>query len=117
MEQYILKSLKRLRKEAPKRFKELRDSCDELIGGVLKFVIALLILRAAALSEKERVNGTEGVESDADQYFEPLEAACETKQPKLMEMALDTLHFLIGRLHLLCICIADVMRRAWLLKR
>lgn len=32
MEPFVLKILKRLRKEAPRKFKDLRISCDELIG-------------------------------------------------------------------------------------
>jgi hypothetical protein len=31
MDSYILKALKRLRKEAPRRLKDFRLSCDELI--------------------------------------------------------------------------------------
>lgn len=49
-----------------------------------------------ALCEKEQANGNEAIDTDADKYFEPLELACETRQPKLMEIALDALHFLIG---------------------
>jgi Ca2+-dependent lipid-binding protein len=30
MEAFVLKTLKKIKKEAPKRFKELRDVCDEL---------------------------------------------------------------------------------------
>ena len=32
MEVSVLKTIKRIRKEAPRRFTELRDQCDELIG-------------------------------------------------------------------------------------
>ena len=31
-----------------------------------------------------------------EKYFLPLEAACESRYPKLMEIALDAFHFLIG---------------------
>ena len=34
MEPFVLKILKRLRKEAPRKFKDLRISCDELIGNI-----------------------------------------------------------------------------------
>ena len=33
---------------------------------------------------------------DADKYFGPYQAACESRQPRLMEIALDGLHYLIG---------------------
>lgn len=32
MEAFVLKTLRKIRKEAPRRFKELRDVCDELIS-------------------------------------------------------------------------------------
>lgn len=50
----------------------------------------------AALTEKENANGGESQETDADQYFEPLEMACQTRQPRLMEISLDSIHYLIG---------------------
>ena len=43
------------------------------------------------------MSGFENQDNDADQYFEPLDMACDTRQPRLMEIALDALHFLIGR--------------------
>lgn len=41
MEPFVLKILKRLRKEAPRKFKDLRISCDELIGNnyILYYII------------------------------------------------------------------------------
>ena len=32
MEAFVLKTLKKIKKEAPRRFKDLRDICDELIS-------------------------------------------------------------------------------------
>jgi len=121
MEPFVLKILKRLRKEAPRKFKDLRISCDELIGNIYyiyltdscTFMILYFILSAdfhdyiylrslislcyvAALTEKENANGGESQETDADQYFEPLEMACQTRQPRLMEISLDSIHYLIG---------------------
>lgn len=32
IEEYIIKTVKRLRKEAPRRFKDLKQACDQLIG-------------------------------------------------------------------------------------
>ncbi|KAJ1398883.1 hypothetical protein B484DRAFT_471680 [Ochromonadaceae sp. CCMP2298] len=80
METFVLKTLTRLRKETPRRFKDVRQTCDDLI---------------LALTEKGRANGGDSKETDADQYFEPLEMACQTRQPRLMEIALDAIHFLI----------------------
>ncbi|KAJ1434054.1 hypothetical protein B484DRAFT_477107 [Ochromonadaceae sp. CCMP2298] len=79
MEAFVLKTLRRLKKESPRRFKELRDVCDEMI---------------ATLTEKDKAADKES-RTDADQYFEPLEMACQTRQPRLMEISLDAIHFLI----------------------
>jgi hypothetical protein len=35
-------------------------------------------------------------DGDADKYFEILQAACESKNARLMEIALDATHYLIG---------------------
>jgi hypothetical protein len=52
---------------------------------------------AEVLSENQKVAAAKGREDmDADKYFDPLQAACETRQPKIMEIALDAIHFLIG---------------------
>ena len=52
-----------------------------------------------ALSNNQKA-GRDGREDlDADKYFDPLQAACESKQPRLMEVALDAIHFLIGKIH------------------
>lgn len=32
MEIYILKTIKKIRKETPRKFKELRTNCDKLVG-------------------------------------------------------------------------------------
>lgn len=48
------------------------------------------------LSAKEN-NGSEDVDTDADKYFEPLRAACESRVAKVMEIALDAIHILIER--------------------
>lgn len=34
---------------------------------------------------------------DADKYFDPLQAACETRQTRLMEIALEGIKYLIGK--------------------
>lgn len=85
MQIFILKTIKKIRKETPRRFKDLRASCDKLID---------------VLSEGLKIEEDEGKEDeDADKYFDILQQACETKQPKLMEIALDAIKFLIGEFH------------------
>jgi hypothetical protein len=61
----------------------------------------LCMLPAAALTDKENANAANGgqsQETDADQYFEFLELACQTRQPRLMEIALNAVHYLVGAL-------------------
>lgn len=60
-------------------------------------LIVLMNTHAAALSDKESANGGQSTETDADQYFEPLEMACQTRQPRLMEIALNAIHYLVGK--------------------
>jgi hypothetical protein len=50
-----------------------------------------------ALSENQKIGFAERDDMDADKYFDPLQAACESRYPKLMEIALDAVHFLIGK--------------------
>jgi hypothetical protein len=46
MEPFVLKTLKRLKKESPRRFKDLRIICDELIGcgALLSYLLFLHFL-------------------------------------------------------------------------
>lgn len=67
---------------------------------VLQCDLILIVTHfAAALSDKENANGGQSTETDADQYFEPLEMACQTRQPRLMEIALNAIHYLVGNLY------------------
>ena len=62
------------------------------------------LMNTAQLSAKDRISASTGGGSsssnandmDADKYFAPLQAACESRQPRLMEIALDGIHYLIG---------------------
>ena len=40
MDASVLKTLKRIRKEAPRRFADLRNTCDEIIG--MWFLISIV---------------------------------------------------------------------------
>jgi len=80
MELFILKTSRRLRKEAPRRCKELRTLCDELI---------------TKLSEKETNNTIINNDNDADKYFELFQMSCDSRHPRVMEIALDGIHYLI----------------------
>ena len=94
MEAFVLKTLRRIKKEAPRRFKDLRSICDDLIGKLSAYYRYITQLNyTEALTENQKVGGSD---NDADKYFDPLQAACETRQPRLMEIALDAIHFLIG---------------------
>ena len=138
MDASVLKTLKRIRKEAPRRFADLRNTCDEIIGMChiisimlptsdnngeeklyicttlpclhisslfLTFLVYHPLVRTAQLSAKDRISTSSGGGSsssnandvDADKYFAPLQAACESRQPRLMEIALDGIHNLIGQ--------------------
>jgi hypothetical protein len=49
-------------------------------------------MNKAALSD-QRIGSND---YDADKYFDPLQAACETRQARLMEIALEGMKYLIG---------------------
>ena len=58
-------------------------------------------------------------ESDsADKYFDPLQAACQTKYPKLIEIALEAIHYLLGKLWwmLLQLLLISFPLRTWVFK-
>lgn len=44
METFILKTLRKIRKEVPRRFKELRIVCDDLIGRIMYCEMNLTII-------------------------------------------------------------------------
>jgi hypothetical protein len=99
MEQYMLKALTKLRKEIPRRYKDLRAVCDETIGN-LHFdamenystdVFYFIALFTEAEAGKIKI-------TKAGKYFEPLKLACESRLPRLMEIGLDAIHFLIGKI-------------------
>ena len=89
MEAIVLKTLKRIRTQAPRKLKDLRSVCDDLIN---------------ALSSNESIAATNNAAAnaslsggDADKYFDPLQAACESQDPKVIEIALDGICTLIGQ--------------------
>ena len=97
-----MKTLKKIRKEAPRRLKELRSVCDELIGMIRPDSIALhvscCLISFSYCAEMLSGKTPEELSADgsADKYFNILEAACESKNTRLMEIGLDAIHFLIG---------------------
>jgi hypothetical protein len=72
------KTFSRIRNECPRRLKDLKVTCDEVIN---------------VLSEKDK----EGEDDEnADPYFHYFQQACECKHAKIVEIALDGIHSLIG---------------------
>jgi hypothetical protein len=67
--------LTKLRKDAPRKLTDLKTSCDELL---------------VQLADSSQ-------EIDNQKYFDPLAIACESRQSKLVQTALDAIHFLIGK--------------------
>ena len=47
------------------------------------------------LLDEKRSSATKS-DTDADKYFDVLEAACNTRIPRMMEISLDAVHYLIG---------------------
>jgi hypothetical protein len=41
-------------------------------------------------------NGLESVDDEADKYFDLLQLSCETKHPRVIEVSLEAIRFMIG---------------------
>lgn len=72
------------------------------------------MLYLAAISENSKVEGGGKGDESADKFFDPLQAACKTKYPKLIEIALEAIHYLLGealqyRLKFPCLFILGVL--------
>ena len=77
MEAFLLKTVSSMRSASSRRNTELNTLCDEIIGqSGGKF----------ASQAKDTVHA---------KYFEVLRHGCESKQPAVMQVALDALHYLI----------------------
>jgi brefeldin A-inhibited guanine nucleotide-exchange protein len=77
MESFLFKTLTKVKKEAPRRCKELRDYCDETLP---------------QLGDRDNKDDEE---EDADKYFFPFKLCCDSQYPRLMEIGLDAIHCLI----------------------
>ena len=85
MEAFLIKTFNKLKKDAPKRLKELKQACEDQCKE----------LERVESSNDTRENTSISNESNADRYFTPLQLACESRAPKLMEVGLDAIHYLI----------------------
>ena len=101
METYILKTLKKIRKETPRRLKQLLTVCDLHIGKIIDFNFKSTLFFTYYFSnynaeELTQKSGTGGYDALPSKYFEPLQWACESKIPRLMDIAIDALHYMMG---------------------
>jgi hypothetical protein len=94
MQAYLLKTVKRLKKEASWRSSDLKKLCVELITAL-----------GDDPNAKEGVNtdeidhnvekGPPVVFDSADPYMHIFKVACESRQSKLIDIALDAIHYFI----------------------
>ena len=119
METAVVKCLKRIRKETPRRMTDLRESCDKLIGSSISprfdrwtlwdyFVVFISIpllltlqyfpvIDTLSTNLKAAASTSQVYGASADQFFLPFQVACESRLPRLMEVGLDGIHYLIGK--------------------
>ena len=91
MQSLVVRILTRIRSECPRKCKELKSSLDSLLASLSSRV------------ESGNADGEDGAApTDADVYFDPIRAACESKQHRVMEVALEGLHQLVGEKRFLC---------------
>lgn len=79
-----LKAMRRIREVVPKRNRELLAKVDEVVD---------LLSSPPAAEAQEQATG--GEVEEADKYFPYFQAACESGEAKVMELALDGLHALV----------------------
>lgn len=85
MESFLLRTFTKLKKDAPKRLKELKQACEDQCKE----------LERVESTNDTRENTSISNNENADKYFTPLQLACESRTPKLMEVGLDAIHYLI----------------------
>ena len=96
MKAFLLKTVKRLRKEASWRSSELKKTCVQLIAILSDDPAAREAENTDVHDIELRAGAPASVVSDvADPYFYVLRAALESRQTRLMDISLDALHYLI----------------------
>ena len=94
MKAFIVKTVKRLKKEASWRSSELKKICVDLIDSIGDD----LNTKEGANTDEHDLEPTATVPlsfDTADPYVYVLKAALESRQSRLMDIALDVLHYLI----------------------
>jgi hypothetical protein len=103
-ESFIVRTARRIRKEAPRKFKELKQIVEDIVGmsvldGVSddsNYVIMLLGYFITANAEKDPEYAVSMDQQDIEAFLSPLKQCCESRYPRLMEIGLTAFHFLLG---------------------
>lgn len=102
MEEFLERTVARLKKDCPRRFKDLRQSCDSFLahinnnGSSANCILRKnksFVTKPRHLPSLSYLGNREG--ADSAFTIEPLILACETHHPRLMEVALEGFHFMI----------------------
>lgn len=80
-----MKTLKKIRKESPRRLKQLVSICDKLVDE---------LANPTTLSTNEQISNDEL----PNRFYEPLQICCESKIPRLMDISLDAFHYMMGNI-------------------
>jgi hypothetical protein len=98
MESYITKCLNRLKKDLPRKLKDVRTTCDEVLGNNDSIASIFRIV----LSEHLLAYLESGVSIDEQSIDEiaivlnPLILSTQSRIPRVMETALDGINYMIG---------------------
>lgn len=79
---FYVKGLTKILQHTTSKNKELKDKCNEILAELKKL-------------EKEKVNIQAELSINPNKFFRPLELACASKKPQIMEIALDCLQKLM----------------------
>lgn len=95
MRAYLLKTVKRLKKEASWRSSDLKKSCIELVSALEDSAEAEGTNTEQSIDEESTRASLSPSLDSADPYAYILKSALESRQSRLMDIALDALHYLI----------------------
>jgi brefeldin A-inhibited guanine nucleotide-exchange protein len=83
MNVFYVNALQKIMKEAGSKYKELKDKCTETLNNLKTL-------------EKNKANILAELSTNINKYFRPLELACATRKPQIVEVALDCLQKLMA---------------------
>lgn len=95
MEASVIRTLKKLSAECTRKHRDLRTLCDDQVAKLQQ----ILDKRQKELEKEGGEVNEKDIEREQDfgKYIAPFLLATKTKYPRLMEISLDGLNYIIGK--------------------